>query len=283
MTYAKWLEHVQKEKEARAAQDAAETAQSADPELCEAERPDPDCSGVPRKTIPTKTSREPHPGATRPACPRWSTSSRGQTSPSATSRFTPFHHSARCGRPLPASSSSRRRNRYAWAIATDLGYVRPTSSARWSASTCCCWNPTRPGDAEGRPVPVGGEAARAVARRASLQPTPPPSFWPATTTAVPPTSCSVIFRRPTTFPSSPCSQPKRRCGSVGGFWATAFCSPSSLLRLPQSSYNQLLFNTLMIRRERPAGRRALLTVSTESGSICSFPRFALSSQVEWCL
>ena len=52
--------------------------------------------------------------------------------------FTTPHDAADpCGFVFESASEAIR-----MAIATDLGYMPPNVKPRWSASTCCCWNPT---------------------------------------------------------------------------------------------------------------------------------------------
>jgi len=105
MTYAKWLEHVQREKEARAAQDALETAEArlltdlessgAKPAMRQARSR---LQRYPRR-LKKRTRQKPYPGATRPAC-RVEYFQPGTNFSIGDLMITPFHHSARCGRPL---------------------------------------------------------------------------------------------------------------------------------------------------------------------------------------
>jgi phosphoribosyl 1,2-cyclic phosphodiesterase len=124
MTYAKWLEHVQKEKEARAAMDAVETAESADPELCEQ-------SGTIQIAAASAEADAEEEDATEAAC-----KTRADFLPAveyfqpgisfsigdlAITPFTTPHDAADpCGFVFESASESIR-----MAIATDLGYVPP--------------------------------------------------------------------------------------------------------------------------------------------------------------
>jgi phosphoribosyl 1,2-cyclic phosphodiesterase len=122
MTYAKWLEHVQKEKEARAAQDTVETAQTADTGLCElsgsiqiaaasAEGEDED---APEATI----KRDP---ASLPAVEYFQPGTNFSIGDLSITPFTTPHDAADpCGFVFESATESIR-----MAIATDLGYVPP--------------------------------------------------------------------------------------------------------------------------------------------------------------
>ncbi|MGP8261028.1 MAG: MBL fold metallo-hydrolase [Acidobacteriaceae bacterium] len=123
MTYAKWLEHVQKEKEARAAQDALETAQSDDPELCEQSGPiqiaaasaedgsDEDEPGAASKRDP----------ASLPAVEYFQPGTSFSIGDLTIMPFTTPHDAADpCGFVFESVSEAIR-----MAIATDLGYMPP--------------------------------------------------------------------------------------------------------------------------------------------------------------
>jgi phosphoribosyl 1,2-cyclic phosphodiesterase len=123
MTYAKWLEHVQKEKEARAAQDAVETIESADPELCEQsgsiqiaaasaeDDSDEDAPGAASRRDPTFL----------PALEYFQPGTNFSIGDLTIMPFTTPHDAADpCGFVFESASKSIR-----MAIATDLGYVPP--------------------------------------------------------------------------------------------------------------------------------------------------------------
>lgn len=123
MTYAKWLEHVQKEKEARAAQDVLETIDSADPELCEqsgsiqiaaASAEDDSDEDAPEAAV----RRDP---ASLPSVEYFQPGTNFSIGDLTILPFTTPHDAADpCGFVFESASESIR-----MAIATDLGYVPP--------------------------------------------------------------------------------------------------------------------------------------------------------------
>jgi phosphoribosyl 1,2-cyclic phosphodiesterase len=122
MTYAKWLVHVQKEKEARAAQDAVASIESADPELCEesgtiqiaAASAEAEEEDAPEAAI----RRDP---ASLPAVEYFQPGTNFSIGDLTITPFTTPHDAADpCGFVFEAASESIR-----MAIATDLGYVPP--------------------------------------------------------------------------------------------------------------------------------------------------------------
>ena len=122
MTYAKWLEHVQKEKEARAAQDAVESIESADPELCEesgtiqiaAASAEAEEEDAPEAAI----KRDP---ASLPTVEYFQPGTNFSIGDLSITPFTTPHDAADpCGFVFESASESIR-----MAIATDLGYVPP--------------------------------------------------------------------------------------------------------------------------------------------------------------
>ena len=124
MTYAKWLERVQKEKEARAALDAVETAESADPELCEQSGPiqiaaasgeaEAEEEDAPEAAI----RRDP---ASLPSVEYFQPGSSFSIGDLTIMPFTTPHDAADpCGFVFESASESIR-----MAIATDLGYMPP--------------------------------------------------------------------------------------------------------------------------------------------------------------
>ena len=122
MTYAKWLEHVQKEKEARAAQDAVESIESADPELCEesgtiqiaAASAEAEEEDAPEAAI----KRDP---ASLPTVEYFQPGTNFSIGDLTIMPFTTPHDAADpCGFVFESASESIR-----MAIATDLGYVPP--------------------------------------------------------------------------------------------------------------------------------------------------------------
>ena len=122
MTYAKWLEHVQKEKEARAAQDAVETTEPSDPELCEPSGPiriaaasaEAEEEEAPEAAI----RRDP---ASLPAVEYFQPGTNFSIGDLTIMPFTTPHDAADpCGFVFESASESIR-----MAIATDLGYVPP--------------------------------------------------------------------------------------------------------------------------------------------------------------
>ncbi len=146
MTYAQWLDHLQREKEARAAQTAAArrsaagskpssniaaeaAAASEDPTL-RRPQPNPRTPRRPRRrsTPNSAVPRPPKKNPTQPTSPPSSTSTPAPTSPSATLDITPFtipHDAADpCGFVFQSRSESIR-----MAIATDLGYIPPNVKA----------------------------------------------------------------------------------------------------------------------------------------------------------
>ena len=125
MTYAKWLEHVQKEKEARAAMDAVETAESADPELCEQSgtiqiaAASPEADAEEEEDAPEAAFRRDP--ASLPVVEYFQPGISFSIGDLAITPFTTPHDAADpCGFVFESSSESIR-----MAIATDLGYVPP--------------------------------------------------------------------------------------------------------------------------------------------------------------
>jgi phosphoribosyl 1,2-cyclic phosphodiesterase len=122
MTYAKWLEHVQKEKEARAAQDAVESIESADPELCE------ESGTIQIAAASAEAEEEDAPGASirrdptfLPAVEYFQPGTNFSIGDLTIMPFTTPHDAADpCGFVFESASESIR-----MAIATDLGYVPP--------------------------------------------------------------------------------------------------------------------------------------------------------------
>jgi phosphoribosyl 1,2-cyclic phosphodiesterase len=125
MTYAKWLEHVQKEKEARAAMDAVETAESADPELCEQSgtiqiaAASPEADAEEEEDAPEAAFRRDP--ASLPVVEYFQPGISFSIGDLAITPFTTPHDAADpCGFVFESASESIR-----MAIATDLGYVPP--------------------------------------------------------------------------------------------------------------------------------------------------------------
>jgi phosphoribosyl 1,2-cyclic phosphodiesterase len=210
MTYAKWLEHVQKEKEARAAQDAVEdgsiqiAAASA-----EAEEEDAPEAAIKRDPASLPTVEYFQPGTNF---------SIGDLS--ITPFTTPHDAADPCGFVFESASESIR-----MAIATDLGYVPPNVKRALERIDVLLLESNH--DLE---MLKDGPYPWAVKQ---------PSSSAAITTEMPHTSSSATCRRPTTLPSLPCSLPKRRSGSGGGCWATAFCWLSKPRRSIRYVYNLL--------------------------------------------
>jgi phosphoribosyl 1,2-cyclic phosphodiesterase len=122
MTYAKWLEHVQKEKEARAAQDAVESIESADPELCEESGPIQiaAASAEAEEEAPEAAACKPGPDFL-PAVEYFQPGTNFSIGDLTIMPFTTPHDAADpCGFVFESASESIR-----MAIATDLGYVPP--------------------------------------------------------------------------------------------------------------------------------------------------------------
>ncbi len=238
MTYAQWLDRVQKEKEARTAAQVAEAgapSQTASPSevgSCPTEfqpaDPDPDSDDL----IEADTTAKPDP-ASLPAVEYFHSGTHFSIGDISITPFTIPHDAADpCGFVFESARIRPHGHRHRPRLHAAQRQVRPQAHRCPAARI-----QPRPRDAQGRPLPLGGQAACPLPRRPSLQPrhrrVPRPRLrWRRGLHRPRPS-----LRGRTTLPSSPSSPPNRPSAAACRCSATASCSPSSPPRSPPSAFS----------------------------------------------
>ncbi len=213
MSYAQWLEHVRKEKEARAALEAAQRdleEQSGGIQIAAAIAEDEDDAPE------TATKRDP---ASLPVVEYFQPGTSFRIGDLTIAPFTTPHDAADpCGFVFESATESIR-----MAIATDLGYMPPNVRSALQRIDVLLLESNH--DLEmlkDGPYPWAVKQ-RVLSRVGHLSNDATAEFLARITTATQSTLFWVISRRPTTSPNSRCSRLKRQFGNAGSFWVTGYC------------------------------------------------------------